>query len=394
MSTAGAPPRLLYVGDVPVEATVAGATLLFRLFDGYPTDRLTIFHSNLPVVRAPERRLPGVHYEEFIVANRRMLYTRLAGWYAAMVLARSDRTAAVLAARLRASYDGVATVAHGYSWLVAARLARRLSKPLHLILHDDCVETTGIASPLRGYAEREFAGTYRAAATRFTASPGMEEHCRARYGVPSVVILPMRARGAISIDTLPDRATRAGKPFTIAFAGSISAGYVVALERLLAALRPIGGRLEIFTAETSAALLSRLSGASFNPFVPANELPALLRERADALFVPMSFEAADAENMMLGFPSKLADFTAVGLPILIAGPPYCSAVKWAEVNPGVAMVVTSDAGDELTKAIARLAGDAGLREQLAGAALRAGAESFDHQRAQQRFFAALAGEQA
>lgn len=391
MSAPGDPPRLLYVGDVPVEATVAGAALIYRLFDGYPADRLTIFHSNRPDVRAPERRLPGVRYEEFVIGSRRLIHSRVAGWYSALILSRSARTAAAIATREAGNYDGIVTVAHGHSWLVAARLAQRWSLPLHLVLHDDCIETTGIARPLRGYAERLFSETLLAARTRFTPSPGMQQDLLASYGVSSIVILPTRGRDAAVFTEPPPRAARTGKPFTIAFAGSISAGYAIALERLMAALRAVAGRLEIFTADTSTDLRQRLAGAAFNAFVPSQELPAVLRDRADALFVPMSFEAADAENMARGFPSKLADLTAVGVPILIAGPPYCSAVLWAEANPGVALVVTRADGNDLADAIACLAVDAVMREQLARAALRVGVECFDHQRAQRRFFATLAG---
>ena len=62
----------------------------------------------------------------------------------------------------------------------------------------------------------------------------------------------------------------------------------------------------------------------------SDELLRRLRADADVLFVPMSFAADDHDNMRMGFPSKLTDYTAVGLPLLIAGPADCSAVRWAE----------------------------------------------------------------
>jgi glycosyltransferase involved in cell wall biosynthesis len=388
------PPRLLYVGDVPVEETVAGASLLFRLFDGYPADRLTIFHSNLPNVRASDRRLPGLRYEEFEIGSRRLLHSRGAGWYSAHILARSARTAAAIAAREPAVYDGVITVAHAYSWLTAARLAERWGVPLHLVLHDDCIETTGITPFLRRYADRAFSRTLAEATSRFSISPGMQQHLLARYRASSLVILPTRGRNAVAYLDPPERPARLSRPFTIAFAGSISPGYATTLERLMIALGAIGGRLEIFGPDSPPALRERLRGAVFHPFVPPQQLQVLLRDRADALFVPMSFDAADTGNMSRSFPSKLADFTAVGLPILIAGPPYCSAVGWANANPGVALVVTRADGDDLAEAVTRLASDALLREDLARAALRVGGESFSHERGQQKFFAALAGQRA
>jgi hypothetical protein len=121
----------------------------------------------------------------------------------------------------------------------------------------------------------------------------------------------------------------------------------------------------------------------------SNDLMDRLREEADVLFVPMSFAAIDRANMEIGFPSKLADYTAVGLPLLIVGPSYCSAVRWAHESPGVAEVVDGDEIGRLRAAIKRLANDPEHRMNLAVAALSSGAWSFSHATAQSRLFEAL-----
>src|SRR5687768_11524044 len=102
-------PRLLYVGDVPVEPTVAGAAVLYRLFDGYPPDRLVICQSNLAAVRLPDRRLPGVTYHEFAVGNKRLLHSRVAGYYSAFLLARA-RSLRPTSTVLPTPPDGVVTI--------------------------------------------------------------------------------------------------------------------------------------------------------------------------------------------------------------------------------------------------------------------------------------------
>jgi len=115
-----------------------------------------------------------------------------------------------------------------------------------------------------------------------------------------------------------------------------------------------------------------------------------LREEADTLFVPMSFRLADRANMELAFPSKLADYTAAGLPLLIYGPPYCSAVAWAHENSGVAEVVQTEQRTELAQALARLATDPARRLDLAKKALQVGRQYFAHDAVQQVFDRALA----
>src|SRR3990172_2559124 len=69
-------PRLLYVGDVPVESSYHGSALLHRLLASYPSDRLRVVESSLGVSRS-ERRLPGVQYRVLDVGSRRWLDTRL-----------------------------------------------------------------------------------------------------------------------------------------------------------------------------------------------------------------------------------------------------------------------------------------------------------------------------
>jgi hypothetical protein len=103
----------------------------------------------------------------------------------------------------------------------------------------------------------------------------------------------------------------------------------------------------------------------------------------------MSFDKVDKPNMEMAFPSKLADYTGIGLPLLIYGPAYCSAVRWANDNPGVAEVVQSEDRSLLTLAIQRLA-DASTRVALGARALQTGRRYFEQGVAQRIFLNALA----
>jgi glycosyltransferase involved in cell wall biosynthesis len=162
------------------------------------------------------------------------------------------------------------------------------------------------------------------------------------------------------------------------------------LATLPQALEPVGGRLLIFGPLTHDE--ARQAGLN-DPnteicgLLSATNLLKRLREEADALFVPMSFATEDRANMEMAFPSKLADYTATGVPLLIYGPSYCSAVAWARENPGVAEVVESE--PDLAAAIARLACDPDHRVALGKRALDTGREYFTHARAQQLFHQSL-----
>jgi glycosyltransferase involved in cell wall biosynthesis len=219
----------------------------------------------------------------------------------------------------------------------------------------------------------------------------MQAAYQTRYGVEAEVLYPIRDAEMPLFDAPPEQLRRADGQFTVAFAGSInSTGYVKALVTLQGALEAIDGRLLIFgplTADEAQQLALHSPCTIVRGMLTARELMTRLREEAHALFVPMSFEPVDRANMELAFPSKLADYTAVGLPLVIYGPSYCSAVGWARENPGVAEIV--EARDGLTEVVQRLANDPLLRHRLGMRALEAGRKYFTHETVQTVFNQAL-----
>jgi hypothetical protein len=76
-------------------------------------------------------------------------------------------------------------------------------------------------------------------------------------------------------------------------------------------LEPIGGKLLLFgrlTAEQARKNGLHKANISIRGFIEKTEdLIAILREEADVLFIPMSFENDDRANMEINFPSKLTD---------------------------------------------------------------------------------------
>ena len=389
-------PRLLYVGDVPVEASYHGSALLHRLLSEYPADRLTIVET--AAQSEPTRRLLDVSYFSYPIAKSGLLNTRFHRFAVALYTEGGDQIAPkilelVTAASFDFSLESVLTVAHGFGWQAAAGIARKRKVPLHLIVHDDWPRVADITPSFRRWLDDRFAKVYRQAESRLCVSPAMSKFYEERYGKPAQVIYPSRAPDCPEFEDPPERLSRNDQPFTIAFAGTINSnGYIRALRALQDALKPTGGRLLIFGPLTpDAAQQSGLDGAEICGLLSWNDLMTRLRNEADALFVPMSFDASDRANMEMAFPSKLADYTATGLPLLIYGPSYCSAVTWARENAGVAEVVETES--HLGEAIRRLSIDTAHRVSLGRCALEVGREYFSHERVQQVFYRAVSAQQ-
>ena len=380
--------KLLYIGDVPVEASYHGSALLHRLLSNYPPDNLQIVET--ATQSQPERRLPGVKYKSHPIGNPRWLNTRFHPYAVAWFTHSGNNAAPRIAESIdNFNFDAVLTVTHGFGWLAAAEVAKKRKLPLHLVTHDDWPRVANIAPQFRNWLDERFASVYRQAHSRFCISPAMSRFYEQHYGAPATVIYPSRAANCPDYSEPPPQKS---EPFTVAFAGTINSnGYIQALIALKNALKPLNGRLSIFGPLTpDEAHHAGLSDPNtrVRGLLSADQLLTTLREEADALFVPMSFDECDRSNMEMAFPSKLADYTATGLPLLIFGPGYCSAVAWARANNGVAEIAESP--DTLNHAVTRLANDPDHRLALGTRALEVGREYFHHARAQQAFDQALA----
>lgn len=386
-------PRLLYVADVQVESTQHGSALMFRALETYPKDRLRIIETSLP--SKPERRLPGVTYSNAPIGSRRWLDTRLHGIYSAWLTRRAARRADQIIAALGGfKVEAVATVGHGFGWVAADAIATRLNVPLHLIVHDDWPRVSAIASGLRPWLDRAFARVYRSAATRLCVSPFMAEVYERRYAISGSVMYPSRSEACPVFDAKIAKPLANDEVLTIGYGGNSGPEMMACLETLAAALPGSHARLAVFgpfDADTRRRLLALSPSISFEGFVPYQQMIHGLRATADVLFVPMTFADADRENQVVSFPSKLADYTATGLPLLIYGPAYSSAVRWARAEGDVAAIVDEQGVEPLRKAIDVLRQDLARRTQLAKAAVAAGHRCFDSSGARAALSRALLG---
>lgn len=379
-------PRLLYVGDVPVEASYHGSALLHRLLSDYPVERLMVLETARP--SEPNRRLAQVKYSSHPIGKQRWLDTRFHPYAVAWFSRAGKQSGPKLSQSINGfNFEAVFTVAHGFGWLAAAEIAKQRRVPLHLAVHDDWPRVAQIAPRFRDWIDEHFRSIYRQARSRLCVSPAMSRFYEERYGTPGTVVYPSRAADAIEFAAPPARLGSNGRQFTIAFAGTInSQGYIHALKTLQNTLRPVNGRLLIFgplTEDVAQQIGLDDPNTRICGLLSSEQLLARLREEADALFVPMSFAACDRDNMTFAFPSKLADYTTTGVPLLIYGPAYCSAVRWAHDNPGVAEVVETES--DLSSAVVSLAQHPAHRLALGTRALEAGREYFSHARVQQVF---------
>ena len=383
-------PRLLYIADVPVESSYHGSALLYRLLEEYPPEKLLIIETNL-LVSQSQRRLSNVEYKQLRIGNQRWLNTRFTKYLTSFYLLTAKKNISQIPNLLgNFQPEAVLTVTHGYSWLIAAQWAEQNNLPLHLILHDDWISMAPMLETVRKWLDRQFKNIYHQAKSRFCVSPFMVEEYQRRYGISGTVLYPCRAKDTIAPTEPVIKLREENQPFTVAYGGTINtSGYVKALLQLAEALEKVNGQLIIYGTLTKESAIKgglNLPNIVIGGLIPAHQFIERIQQEADVLFLPMSFDEKDKINMQVSFPSKLTDYTATGLPLLIHGPSYCSAVRWARENPGVAEVIETQEKNALILALKKIYQDSKYYYKLASMALLKGNEYFSHSLAVNYFY--------
>lgn len=328
-------PRVLIITDVAVELTSAGSTLLYRLLENYPKEKLCVLQSKSS---DNDRALPGVEYVR--IGNESKLVKRLANsrFYPIASFIRyinSHNIDSIIDKKVQSfKPDIIVTVTFRFAWIRAYKVTRKYKLPLHLILHDDIVIAEKHGSFLRRLIEKELNKIYRFATSRFCISHSMEEMYKEKYGVGGQVIYPMLAKDDIVLEN-SSRLVANKKSLHFCYAGSLyTPDFPTMLNKLAKILKENGHTLTLFTEATKETLKSyhHLTDdhVSINGFVHPNVLRDYMMNKIDVNVMLNSFE--EEEAFKWNFSSKLVEYTVVGLPVLMWGPATSGAIRWALSN--------------------------------------------------------------
>jgi hypothetical protein len=391
-------PRLLVVSDVNVERAGGGALVLYRLLATYPPDRLMVVSIPTAGWKQPIDRVSGVVYHDIEYRIPRLIFNRFNPCWAA-VMAQFIKLQTPKTLRLAHAFrpEAVLSVAHGFLWFVGDTVANWLQIPFHLIIHDDWPQLQTHSAPAwaRPYAIKAGVATERPVFQRasglYAVSPGMAEQYRLECDVVCDVMYPSRGEDS------PHPAVRLrrepSEQMIVAYAGMLHTQTARrALSEVAAKLGRMNGRLDLYVPYDQRQLIDwGISGSNVRlvGFFPAHEMAARVARTARAILLPASFHPADRRDVSTLFPSKLADYTAIGLPLVVWGPAYSSAARWARENPGAAILVTDPDPGSLAVPLARLRDDPDYAEGFAQGAVTAGLRDFDPAVVRSRFLSAL-----
>ncbi len=375
------PRVLIYSNEFPQTGT-AGGILLDRLFNDYPADLMRMVGTSKSPASAPLRFAHRQVWMPWgLLENSR--FNRLHRTLRAYGLVALKRPGDIDALFPGFSPQVVVTVMQFGTWYdSAARYARERRLPLVTVVHDD----NEIFEPVYRWAKkpqrRQDGRFYRGAVRRLCVSPEMEEEFRERYGVAGEVLYPNRSEDVQPRDPRCNLSLRSPGRLTLGFVGNPNYGYGEQLVKMLPAFRAANARLIAYgqTPHGAAEELARASDVvELRGFVPTpEEAWQGVQRDCDAMVFPYLAPPGFMEPLYrVHFPSKLPEYLALGMPIVMVGTDSATGVRWARRHPEAVLLLEADAPESWSGELRRLARDEDLRARLAAAALSAGREEFD-----------------
>lgn len=371
-------PRVAYVSQVQPQTVHAGCIVMHRLFAGYPADRLVVIGPE----PSPGAELLPCRYERMRLPLERLNFTRFSGLvFSLRTMGMVPGLSVKRASRLLRGFqpDVIVTLMQVEPWYrLAHRLATLRRVPLVMIVHD-LPELFERVYPwaLRTQRERD-RRVYQAAARRMCVSPAMRDHFQRVFGVGGDVLYPSRSEELRPRPFELSRRLRREGVLTVGFAGTRAYGYGDQLARMVGAFRAAGARLRIYQNPphgpdplAAAADIVTFAGFASTPM----QTWARVQTECDAVILPYLWTTNFIDRLYrVHFPSKLTEYTALGMPMILVGPPHATGVEWGARHRGAAVVLSQNEPAVWEDALRRLRDSADWRESLARASWDAGQE--------------------
>jgi glycosyltransferase involved in cell wall biosynthesis len=387
-------PNVLVVSNEVPQTVYAGCILLYRLLRDYPSEKLVVIGPKT----CPHAERLTCRYEELRLPFERLNVTRFAAMKRSLdACASFPRVPLAVIRNLQAAFtpEVILSVMEGGYSEVAARLARRTGQPLVLIVHDkqelfDRVYPWALRSQIRSNA-----AIYRTASRRLCVSPEMKQHLHDLYGEDGEVLYPNRSEDLVPRPLEYSLKLIEEPIFHIGYAGTLAYGYGTQLIRLAACLKETKIRLRLYgdVGPAHARLLNELRDvvACRGLVAPPERMWEMVKAECDAVILPYAWQDASTplELYRTHFPSKLPEYLALGMPVIVMGPEYATGVRWALRNTDAVMAIIDDEPAKWLEAIEGLRASPERRINLARCAPVVGDRDFEPTSIREKFLNAL-----
>jgi Glycosyltransferase Family 4 len=380
-------PRLAIISVAVPETHFAGSLLMYRLLHDYPANRLIVMgpapHPDSEVLSAQYHSIP----EGMTARLNRTRFSRFKRSLEAFGLI--DRLPLT---NVRKHADGfqpevVLSVMERRNFTdLACRFSRERNIPLVLIVHDFVEDFEPVYSWAATAQRKRYAEIYKSAHSRLCISPVLRDRLEQLYGAAGTVLYPIRSE-SITPRRAADSLELKHPPFlTLGYAGSLSYGYGEQISILARLLSKARAKLHIYSRDTAP---EKLDGVEYMGRDTPEHTWEKLKRDCDATLLVYSWSNDWRQLSETHFPSKLPEYLALGMPLLIVGPAYAAGVRWGLRNPEAAITVTDQSEASFMAACSLLRESAAKRQELAANALVSGEKDFTPSRLRKIFYDSL-----
>lgn len=381
----GLPRVLLLTREIP-QSVNAGSQQLFRVLQGYPSDKLLVVGPSVP---AGAEQLP-CRYEVFVPKADRWVSTRLHKHVnLANALGLIPDYSRRQIDRLVGDFEPevIVTVMDLFSFYkIASRYARDRSVPLVTLTMDDPMHFQKVASWARPVQKRAVRRIYESAVLSLGVSREMAEWIGEEFGKPTETFYFGPPDGMSPRSPEINLSLRNPDHLTVGFAGSLHF-YGRELQRLMPAFERTGSRLNFYGPETielprSEALVNR-------GVWPIDQLWDAVQAECDALLLGYPGGGWLENVFRTHFPTKVSEYMWQGMPVIFTGPAYATGLRWGLSHPEACIALVEPGIEEFASCLIALRGDAALRVRLGSGALAAARAEFDPTRIRDQFWQLL-----
>lgn len=380
-------PKVLILSQSIPETRFAGSLLLYRLLLTYPRECLRVVGPK----PHPASELLSCEYAELDESpGERLSRTRFAPLKRA--LEAYSLWPGISKTSISSAVNGfqpevVISIMQGSDYCEAAvSYCKANELPLILIVHDMLEDFEKVPAWAVPRQRNRFAEIYRSAAERLCISPAMRDYLQDRYGISGNVLYPIRSEKIASRPMAAAAQLISPLGLTIAYVGSLSYGYEQGIQEILPAIEAGGHHLNIYSYQ-EPQLRSR--SLSYRGGFPPEEVWRRVQSEADVVLLPYSTDFSYDRLYRTHFPSKLPEYLALGMPVLVSGPSYAAGVSWARQNPDAAMWLNESGLTEVRKRLTQLKKSADVRAAYSARSLATGKQEFSPKFLRNQFTAAI-----
>jgi hypothetical protein len=367
----------------------AGGMQLLRVFDSYPAESLVVVGPSPP----DNARKLACDYRTLAFPLMRWRNTRFHSHVMSLFLLSAwARRSPAHIERILGSFNPevVFTVMDVFShYYTAYEYARRRRLPLVTMTMDAPDSFEKIFPVFKGLQQRKIGDVYRYAERNLCVSRQMTAHISKSYGCAAETFYFGPPDGVTLREPAESEQLRRPGQLVLGYAGGLTYGYGEALRRIAEVLRGQPVTIRIYSRNRPS--WPEATNVEYAGCFEPEETWRRFKSECDVSLLVYNFDYHESRLYRTHFPTKLSEYSWLGMPMVMAGPEYATGIIWGLEHPAATLVETDRELSGLVRNLEDLRNDGPRRRAMAEAVALAAKEEFEPSAIKTNFEAIVGG---